>query len=78
MVWREPRDHITDCYFCLTNVKGYTGKTRNPITCPHVSSVTRPVPHTDDASKPRFIEPSETASSGENETMNTDPEFEGK
>ena len=29
MLWREPQDHITDCYFCLTNIKGYTGKTRH-------------------------------------------------
>ena len=78
MVWREPRDHITDCYFCLTDVKGYTGKTRHLITYPHVNSVTRPVPHTDDAPKPRFVEPSDTASSSECEPMNTDSEFKGK
>ena len=45
MVWREPRDHTTDCYFSLTNVKGYTGKTRNLITYAHVNSLTRPVQH---------------------------------
>ena len=22
MIWREPTDYVTDCYFCLTNIKG--------------------------------------------------------
>ena len=78
MLWREPQDLITDCYFCLANVKGYTDKTRNLITCPHLNSVTRPMPHTDDASKPSFVVPFESASSSEYGTMNTDSEFEGK
>ena len=22
MVWREPQDHSSDCYFCITQIKG--------------------------------------------------------
>ena len=34
MVWREPPDHVTDCYFCLTKVSGFNGKARHLITYP--------------------------------------------
>ena len=45
MIWREPRDHVTDCYFCLTRVAGFTSKSRQLITYPSLDSAIRPVPH---------------------------------
>jgi len=41
-VWREPKDHHTDCYFCQCELTGLSGKQRNKIKYPSVSSVTKP------------------------------------
>ncbi|KAK3769485.1 hypothetical protein RRG08_027055 [Elysia crispata] len=48
MVWREPRDHITDCYFCLTCVSGFSTKSRHLIQYPNLDSAIRPVLYADD------------------------------
>ena len=45
MVWREQKDHTTDCYFCLTTIKGYSLKTRHKIIYPNVDSAISPVPN---------------------------------
>lgn len=45
MIWREQKDHITDCYFCLTNVKGFSSKSKHKINYPNLDSALRPVPH---------------------------------
>ena len=34
MVWREPQNHVDDCYFCMTNVAGFTKKNKHKITYP--------------------------------------------
>ena len=48
MVWREPRDHLTDCYFCMTKISGITSKTRHTVNYPDIPSAIKPVPHSSD------------------------------
>ena len=48
MIWREQRDHITDCYFCLTKTKSYNQRNRKKILYPNLPSAIGPVPHSAD------------------------------
>lgn len=52
MVWREGKDHITDCYFCLTNLKGINRKNKQHVKYPDVPSATKPIPHSSDLPVP--------------------------
>lgn len=45
MVWREPTNHHSDCYFCLTNIVGFTKKNKSKIVYPDCPSAIKPVPH---------------------------------
>ena len=48
MVWREQKDLVTDCYFCLTNVQGHSHKTRKNIQYLDLPSAIQPVQHSVD------------------------------
>ncbi|GBM86163.1 hypothetical protein AVEN_48177-1 [Araneus ventricosus] len=52
MVWREPTNHVTDCYFYLTDVKRFSSKYKHCIQYPNLHSAMRPVPHSEDLPKP--------------------------
>ena len=52
MVWREPRNHADDCYFCLTNITGFNASSRKKIKYLNHRSAMRPVPHSDDLPVP--------------------------
>lgn len=43
MIWREPKDHLSDCYFCLINITGITSKTKHTVKYPNLKSAIRPV-----------------------------------
>ncbi|UYV63191.1 hypothetical protein LAZ67_2003388 [Cordylochernes scorpioides] len=47
MIWREPKDHSSDYYFCLTKTTSITSKSRHTVEYPDLSSAMRPVPHSD-------------------------------
>ena len=55
MVWREPSNHATDCYFCLTRTKGFNSKNKHSVQYPTVPSAILPVPHCDDLPVPTFV-----------------------
>ena len=40
MMWREGKDHTTECYSCLTNLKGWYRKDKQHVKYPHVPSIT--------------------------------------
>ena len=40
VLWREPNDHVKDCYFCCCDITGYNSKNKRDINYPNVSSVT--------------------------------------
>jgi hypothetical protein len=48
MVWREPTNHLNDCYFCMTKISGFSTKNKQNIEYPNLPSALRPVPHSED------------------------------
>ena len=45
MVWREPKDHTSDCYYCLTKIKGFNKNVKGNIVYPDCESALKPVKH---------------------------------
>ena len=54
MVWREPKNHLNDCYFCAVNTKGIKRKNRNSLVYPNLESAIRPIPHCNEIPVPVF------------------------
>ncbi|KAK4872941.1 hypothetical protein RN001_014970 [Aquatica leii] len=86
MVWREPRCHFTDCYFCMTSTVGFSSKNKHTIQYPNIPSALRPVPRNDTLPIPEplntyTLEPeidlkdSEPQPGASNDTFNDDEEY---
>ncbi|KAI6659906.1 hypothetical protein LOD99_14246 [Oopsacas minuta] len=45
MIWREPKNHTSDCYFCTTNIAGFSPKNKSKIIYPTCKSALKPVEH---------------------------------
>ena len=45
MVWREHKDRVSDCSFCLTSTNGVTANSKHTVQYPYLPSAMRPVPH---------------------------------
>lgn len=52
MIWREQSNHHSDCYFCMTNIKGFSGKNKSKIEYPVCPSALLPVIHSSDIAIP--------------------------
>ena len=54
MIWREPKNHTDDCYFCAINLTGINKNKRKSFICPNLPSALRPVVHCDKNSHTSF------------------------
>ena len=45
IVWQEPQNHLSDCYFCAVKTIGLTSKTRSSVEYPSLPLAIQPVPH---------------------------------
>jgi hypothetical protein len=76
MIWREPKNHSDDCYFCCCDVKGYNSKNKKVILYPNLPSALRPVVHGPEVPVPQPTEILEDASTNSSDSGGDDEEFQ--
>ena len=54
MVWREPKNHFDDCYFCIMDFAGFYKNKKKTWKYPNLESAIRPVPHSKELPVPIF------------------------
>ena len=55
MVRREPKNHVSDCYFCAIDVTGINRKNRKVLKYPDLESARRSVAHSDECPVPVYV-----------------------
>jgi hypothetical protein len=53
MVWREPKDHSSECYFYLTDKTQTICKSKQTVKNPDLPSAMSPVPHSEELHVPK-------------------------
>lgn len=48
MIWREPKNHLDDCYFCCHSTYGVNKRAKVNLKYPNLDSARRPIPHSSD------------------------------
>ena len=74
-IWREPTNHLNDCYFCMVDVSHYRKiKDKRSIVYPSIPSSIAPVPHCEDLPipEPPTLELPSCASTSSEEDTDTD------
>ena len=75
MVWREPTNHLDNCYFCLPNIKGFGNKNKKHIRYHDLEFARRPVSHSAELHVPISIELPELPSNSTTIFLKTTPQL---
>ena len=68
MARREQANHVDDCYFCMTDVAGFSSKSKGNIKYPNLPSAIIPIPHSAELPPPLFTSLPEVVDEPENST----------
>lgn len=74
MVWREPTNYVTGCYFCVIDVTGINRKNRSSLKYPDFESARLPVAHYDEIPVLVFGELPSTSDDKDSSSVSKDEE----